>query len=363
MIEAKDNLKINNHMRNKTFWIPVAIAAAMLIAFVLISIGLKVWTSLEVASQLFAALAGAAVVAVLTLILLHGQSEMEGNMERNSKVFEEKLKIYKDFYSQLCKIVEDGKISKEEELQLEFQVATLAIHTSDEHIKDISLHLKSIILRLKEGKNPVLLKKLFEIGQAFREELYPEQSENIEQPCKVGHHEKETDTNKQECEEDNEADDYPTKLNDYLLEAVTNFESITVSKNEIDLYKRALYIKDLIGNVGAKKWIYNHTTLVCEYFTEKNDKGQYRPTKKRIAMDLTPVDDKLVLNIFTREYDEQATKDLIQGIWKKPIENRPPLQPFRHVLEVFNQSDSDEDIARTIRERMAKVKEYRDNNN
>jgi len=346
-------------MRNKTFWLLIAIATTMLIVFVLISIGLKVWTSLEVASQLFAALAGAAVVAVLTLILLHGQSEMEGNMERNSKVFEEKLKIYKDFYSQLCKIVEDGKISKEEELQLEFQVATLAIHTSSGHIKDISLHLKSIILRLKEGKNPVLLKKLFEIGQAFREELYPEQYEKAKQPSTEDHHEEETDTNKQ-GEEDNEADNYPTRLNDYLLDAVANFESITVSKNEVDLYKRALYIKDLIGNVGAKKWIYNHTTLVLEYFVDRDAQGNFHQTKRRIAMDLTPIDDKFVFNIFTREYKEQATLKVVQGLDETQIKTNTHLEQYRHVLEVFDQTEHDEEIAKKICAILEKVKNCRE---
>lgn len=92
----------------------LAIASIGLIAFVVILVIAKIYTDSEVPIQFAGALLGAIVTAVITMALLHGQSQAEETKERNVKVFEEKTRRYNEFLASLWGIWEDRKVSLEE---------------------------------------------------------------------------------------------------------------------------------------------------------------------------------------------------------------------------------------------------------
>lgn len=60
---------------------------------------------------------GAIFVIILTMYLLNKQTEIEQESKRGEKVFEEKMKIYWDIFESIQLMLEDGKISKDDEMQ------------------------------------------------------------------------------------------------------------------------------------------------------------------------------------------------------------------------------------------------------
>ena len=56
-------------------------------------------------------------VIILTMYLLNKQTEIEQESKRGEKVFEEKMKIYWNIFESIQIMLEDGKISKEDEMQ------------------------------------------------------------------------------------------------------------------------------------------------------------------------------------------------------------------------------------------------------
>ena len=60
---------------------------------------------------------GAIFVIILTMYLLNKQTEIEQESKRGEKVFEEKMKIYWNIFESIQSMLEDGKISKDDEMQ------------------------------------------------------------------------------------------------------------------------------------------------------------------------------------------------------------------------------------------------------
>ena len=160
--------------------------SATVIAITLSFVNIALFVFLLVATDLFSqkdlwfqsscVIIGTIVTAVITLLLLNGQSDKEEEKERNAKVFEEKLAIYKEFLNTLCRIVKDGEITDEEFVELQFQVAQIAMHTDKAHVDKISNCLAGIIgpiknKNLSEGQSPII-ENLFYIQQEFKQVLY-----------------------------------------------------------------------------------------------------------------------------------------------------------------------------------------------
>lgn len=172
---------------NKTF-VRLLIGCLLLLAlFVGVATLSGSWPGSDASAQILSALAGAVVAAIITLFLLLGQTSSEEKKERNTKVFEEKLQIYQDFLHCLYDVIKDGKVTKEEAIQLEFQTSYITMHTDSDRIKEIAKQVKTIVDSLNdEGipsdtasaaekearKNDVLMENLFGIVNEFKKELY-----------------------------------------------------------------------------------------------------------------------------------------------------------------------------------------------
>ena len=78
---------------------------------------------------------GAIFVIVLTMYLLNKQTEIEQESKRGEKIFEEKMKIYYKIFEDTEAMLDDGKISKEDEMKkLPFVMTRLITIGSDEVI-------------------------------------------------------------------------------------------------------------------------------------------------------------------------------------------------------------------------------------
>lgn len=161
-------------MKFKTDWAILLFLAVMFVGFIFIP---RLFTGFDLAFQLIAACLGAIITMFITRMLLQNQSRSEEEKEKNTKVFEEKLHIYKEFLATLCNTLEDGKITQEESIRLQFQASYIAMHTESKRINGISKNVSEIVnLFSPNNENnditKTLLSNLFEIVEAFRKELY-----------------------------------------------------------------------------------------------------------------------------------------------------------------------------------------------
>ena len=134
------------------------------------------WPGKDVSAQFFSAISGALIAAIITLFLLKGQTEVEADRQRDSKIFEEKLRIYKEFLSKLCDVVKDMEITPDEEIELQFQVSYIAMHTDHVAIKTISEQVRDIVVDIRNnvGGKKNMLNQLFVIADTLYKELYKE---------------------------------------------------------------------------------------------------------------------------------------------------------------------------------------------
>lgn len=158
---------------NKSLYISIVLAlvACLVVVF------LRLFSVADLWFQMFAAILGVIITAIITQVLLKGQTESDAERERNSEVFREKLKIYMDFLRTLYETLKDKKLTEEEAMQLQFQISYIAMHTKSKNIEHLSSNVKDIVEKYTEpGHNPTseeLLPRLFNIIACFREELYP----------------------------------------------------------------------------------------------------------------------------------------------------------------------------------------------
>lgn len=140
-----------------------------------------VFTYQDFPARLMAAILGVVITATITVVLLDGQSKKEQTAKRNSKVFEEKLKIYQNFLSTLYDVVKDRKLTEEEKLQLEFQTSLVAMHCKPKSLNLVSAAVRNVISsfcpsnekeKQKSQGNIPLLESLLGVVEALRIDLY-----------------------------------------------------------------------------------------------------------------------------------------------------------------------------------------------
>lgn len=147
------------------------------------------------AVAILSAIIGVVITIVITAALLNRQSDQQSKLqvllldkqyiselkkERDVKVFEEKLKIYKEFLSKLHDIIKDDKISEYEVKELIFQISYIAMHTSSEHVNTILLNLNKTITGIgknEKGKTE-LAQNVLDIVLVLQRELYNEKLGN-----------------------------------------------------------------------------------------------------------------------------------------------------------------------------------------
>ena len=179
-------------MKSRNLSRDLGIGAMFVFVFVLATI-LNLFGILESYQQFVVVLLSAAATYVIVSITMSSQSEHqkalleqqtsnESRKDKETKIFEEKLRIYQDFLHCLWEVIKDGEVTKEEAIQLEFQTSYITMHAKSDHIKVIANSVKEIINSLNCGSgntaekasqsNRELMKQLFVIVGEFQNDLY-----------------------------------------------------------------------------------------------------------------------------------------------------------------------------------------------
>ena len=135
------------------------------------------YNTLDIWPRIVGALFGVVLSAIITMLLLSGQTRNALEKERNAEIFKEKLRIYQEYLHKLCTVLEDGEITGEEAVELQFLTSYISLHTSSENIKKVSDYTAKIIeLYLRDNNEKSLskhlLQNLYAILSVFRSELY-----------------------------------------------------------------------------------------------------------------------------------------------------------------------------------------------
>lgn len=143
-------------MAKKNFWLYGIIAFTFI--FIGSSVLFRVFEVEVLPSQFFGALIGVVITAIITVLLLQGQTANEEQRERSIKVFEKKQDIYHEFLEKLKEIIQDGQITIaaqgkngsldqniDELKDLLFQLGYIQMHSSEENTNKIFERVAKII--------------------------------------------------------------------------------------------------------------------------------------------------------------------------------------------------------------------------
>ena len=314
----------------------------LLALFVILAAVSGSWPGKDISAQFLSAMSGALVAAIITLFLLKGQTAVEADRQKDSKVFEEKLRIYKVFLHKLCDVVKDQKITPEEEIELQFQVSYIDMHTSSESIKNISVQVKDIIERIKNNDNnkKLMLEELFKIADSFNKELYGDK-----------------------IIKDKDADN----KEDSRRDTIANFEILVYS--DMNKYEKMRELKDRFKELKNKidksgsnscSLLYNSTLINYEYYTATNAKGEYIKTPDRIAVDLLLEGDEFVIRVGTRRNDPEKTKRITNAVDDRFTPGNTELTGAHwHVHAKFAQETPDDEIIEDMNDLLMRINFYR----
>lgn len=320
----------------KNSWIYGIISFA--IFFVASAVIFKIFNIEILPAQFYGALIGVVITAIITVFLLKGQSAGEELKEKNTKIFEEKLRIYQEFLQKLCEVVKDKKISENEAIELQFQTSYIAMHTSSKSIKVISEKVLNIVKRIQspvdEDKRSLLL-DLFDIVTQFQIELYS----NKEQ------------VSQEEIEN--------------RITAVDNFRSIDVPQNELTIYERLLMIKEMVRSKimsertlvlepDFKQWIWNNKSLVHDL---KLDNSLV------LSSDAYIKNENWIITLFIRgdQVDQQVEllKSEFFGKDSMTEYNNGQKEGVRYIYKKIDTSRSNIDIAECLIDLVVKMNNYK----
>ena len=281
------------------------------------------------------------------------QQEFEAKRLLETKIFEERLCIYQDFLRKLCDVVNDQEITPKEEIELQFQISYIAMHTSSKTISSISEQVSDIVVNLKKGTPDAnnMLMQLFSIADCFYEELYKDK--NIFDPI----------------DRDNTIDNFrailvPQKLissyeKDQKERIVQSLKEEQKSGN-LDIKDRTKLLKAMISKNDALQTT-NGNIIVYKYYTTRMD-GAYTDSNESILLFLLPDEKerKYKILIFTRQRNDVITKNLVKAIWPQEEFNPWSADKSRHIHKELSFDESDEIIAHEMDKVLQEVKAYRD---
>lgn len=161
----------------------IAATVALIAIACAFAVYLRLYTGKELWYEMFAAIIGVVITAIITMMLLVGQTDSDEKREKKGKVFEEKLRIYQEYLSILYNVIKDGKNTNEEKLKLAFKTSSVAMHCAPEKVEKISKNVKNIFeLTINDNGNALetlgkkewkeLIKELFCIMDEFKADLY-----------------------------------------------------------------------------------------------------------------------------------------------------------------------------------------------
>ena len=373
IVDNNQNLRImdTNNKIVGGYGLGLIVVFILFLTIILSASYMGVFKGFEPYQQLIAAMLSVAATGVITALLLifqrrqqeelnekqrifeTEQKEKEKKRLLETKIFEERLRIYQEFLRKLCDVVKDQKITPEEEIELQFQVSYIAMHTSSKTISSISEQVSDIVVNLKQSNPDAnnMLMQLFSIADNFYEELYKEK--NVFDPD----------------DRDNTIEnfrailvphtmvaDYEKDQKDRIIQSLKDEEN---KSGKLDIKDRSKLLRAMISKNGAMQST-NGAILVYKYFTARVD-GAYTDSKDSILIFLMPdeKDERYKILVFTRQREEAITKEIIKSIW--PNEDFHPWDSdkSRHIHETISFKESNVEIKNKMEKVLQEVKEYR----
>lgn len=269
------------HLGIYSDWIYIVII--LLCTFLFLAFFFNAWPSTVFLGEVFSSLSGAAIVAIITLFLLDGQTKSENETEQNSAIFRKKLEIYQEFLNSLNSIVTKKKISDSDKIHMQFQVAYISIHTEPKRLKTISEQVNSIIRKSELG-NPIqnnIYDELYKLSVDIHNELY---------------------NNK-----------WGTDNSD-LQAAIQNFTCLRVPERNGQTYKRLLWLEDSVSLYPLKTSIVGYKDLVIKIDILPIIKSQYDLTSSVMNV-VVHLENDMSGSIYL--YTEEQTEEGLQQILHK----------------------------------------------
>lgn len=123
--------------QGKLFWpLVVGLVLVLALGFLALTNTIGIWKIPELWSQIFAACTGAIVVAVVTMVLMHGQRASEEEKEKSIKIYESKVAVYSRFVTKMYKLLEDDQVSCDDFLSLRTEIfSSLIFYLDDSHLR------------------------------------------------------------------------------------------------------------------------------------------------------------------------------------------------------------------------------------
>ena len=123
--------------QGKLFWpLVVGLVLVLALGFLALTNAIGIWGIPELWSQIFAACTGAIVVAVVTMVLMHGQRATEEEKEKSIKIYESKVAVYSRFVTKMYKLLGDDQVSCDDFLSLRTEIfSTLIFYLDDSHLR------------------------------------------------------------------------------------------------------------------------------------------------------------------------------------------------------------------------------------
>ena len=162
-----------NKNRGYANWATYIIAIALTIVACTVAVILRLFSEHDLPFQTFAALIGVIITAIITGVLLKGQSEAERRQKEQSEIFKEKLATYNRFLDAVRKYVTEPNPATKKEVI--FHAMAIRMHTKSDIISAID---KNILKLMDDAGTDSEVKTLVEslnaIALIFGEELYGE---------------------------------------------------------------------------------------------------------------------------------------------------------------------------------------------
>ena len=286
------------------------------------------------------------------------QKSKEKQRLQETKIFEEKLRIYQDFLKKLCDVVKDQNITQDEEIEMQFQVSYIAMHTKSESIKTISDNVKKIILSIKKEENDAnnMLGQLFEIADVFHNELYEDDCSSMSDSER-----KETIMNfksiligKEDIQE--YEDDEKKMIIQTLEKKIKSGEKL----KETELFKLFKAKIDPCGSDSCALF-YRGKLLNYEYYTKINENKKYVNSKDTIAIDFLIEGNEYIIRVGTRRNDPEITRKIAIAIDGEFIPGNTDVTASHwhvHARKVL--LTNNDDMVHIMNELLVKVKGFRD---
>ncbi|MDR2223431.1 MAG: hypothetical protein LBE34_11945 [Flavobacteriaceae bacterium] len=191
-------------MKNKPNWLRIGILSSTAL-FLVVAVAFEIFELSSLPAQFFGTLLGVVITAIITVLLLQGQTKSEESRERHLLVFEKKQEVFFQFLSQLNTILQrealSTTLSQSKKLEKEvnnlqdliFEFGYLQMHTSAETFDKVLGHVgnlmtESMLVKTAESQSAEAVKKyylvltndFFAIVSLLKHELYNEFSPHVD---------------------------------------------------------------------------------------------------------------------------------------------------------------------------------------